>query len=201
MKRVLFLLLVSVFMLPAFHSEAQVQGTQTPTHYQELTKQQQRQVKRDLRKKAREVANQQAAVDALKDRNWVLMASTLYGPRGSAIPVSDNTNFIQFKGNTVYVQLAFNGIAGPNGLGGITVQGTPSQITTNTDKHGNITYSFYDVWADLFRIPYECKALDAGSNYANATVYPMMNGNNLTFSGTLVPTSQSGIFRSGFISY
>ena len=94
MKRVLFLLLVSVFMLPAFHSEAQVQGTQTPTHYQELTKQQQRQVKRDLRKKAREVANQQAfnaAVDALKDRNWVLMASTLYGPRGSAIPVSDNT--------------------------------------------------------------------------------------------------------------
>ena len=31
MKRVLFLLLVSVFMLPAFHSEAQVQGTQTPT--------------------------------------------------------------------------------------------------------------------------------------------------------------------------
>ena len=78
MKRVLFLLLVSVFMLPAFHSEAQVQGTQTPTHYQELTKQQQRQVKRDLRKKAREVANQQAfnaAVDALKDRNWVLMAS------------------------------------------------------------------------------------------------------------------------------
>ena len=83
MKRVLFLLLVSVFMLPAFHSEAQVQGTQTPTHYQELTKQQQRQVKRDLRKKAREVANQQAfnaAVDALKDRNWVLMATTLMAP-------------------------------------------------------------------------------------------------------------------------
>lgn len=192
MKRVLFLLLVSVFMLPAFHSEAQVQGTQTPTHYQELTKQQQRQVKRDLRKKAREVANQQAfnaAVDALKDRNWVLMAST----------VSDNTNFIQFKGNTVYVQLAFNGIAGPNGLGGITVQGTPSQITTNTDKHGNITYSFYVNGIAL--TAQVVVNLSAGSNYANATVYPMMNGNNLTFSGTLVPTSQSGIFRSGFISY
>ena len=170
MKRVLFLLLVSVFMLPAFHSEAQVQGTQTPTHYQELTKQQQRQVKRDLRKKAREVANQQAfnaAVDA-------------------------------FKGNTVYVQLAFNGIAGPNGLGGITVQGTPSQITTNTDKHGNITYSFYVNGIAL--TAQVVVNLSAGSNYANATVYPMMNGNNLTFSGTLVPTSQSGIFRSGFIS-
>ena len=97
------------------------------------------------------------------------------------------------------VQLAFNGIAGPNGLGGITVQGTPSQITTNTDKHGNITYSFYVNGIAL--TAQVVVNLSAGSNYANATVYPMMNGNNLTFSGTLVPTSQSGIFRSGFISY
>ena len=97
MKRVLFLLLVSVFMLPAFHSEAQVQGTQTPTHYQELTKQQQRQVKRDLRKKAREVANQQAfnaAVDALKDRNWVLMAPEVQLYLYPTIPTSSNLKAI-----------------------------------------------------------------------------------------------------------
>jgi len=202
MKRLLFLLLMSGFLLPAFEGNAQNQGNQTPTHYQELTKKQTRQVKKDLRKKAREEANQkafEAAVEALKDRNWVLMANTLYGPRGAAIPVSDNTNFIQFKGNTVYVQLAFNGIAGPNGLGGITVQGTPSQITSNTDKHGNITYSFYVNGIAL--TAQVVLNLSTGSNYANATVYPMMNGNNLTFTGVLVPTSESGIFRSGFISY
>ena len=202
MKRLFFLLLLTVFMVPTFTSKAQEQGSKQPTHYQELTKQQKRQIKRDLRRKARELANEQsfnAAVEALKDRNWVLMANTLYGPRGAAIPVSDNTNFIQFKGNTVYVQLAFNGIAGPNGLGGITVQGTPSQITTNTDKHGNITYSFYVNGIAL--TAQVVVNLSAGSNYANATVYPMMNSNNLTFSGVLVPTSQSGIFRSGFISY
>lgn len=202
MKRLLFLLLVTVFMVPTFVSTAQEQGSKQPTHYQELTKKQKRQVKRDLRKKARELADEKAfnaATEALKDRNWVLMANTLYGPRGTAIPVSDNTNFIQFKGNTVYVQLAFNGIAGPNGLGGITVQGTPSQITTSTDKHGNITYSFYVNGIAL--TAQVVVNLSAGSNYANATVYPMMNSNNLTFSGILVPTSQSGIFRSGFISY
>ena len=146
MKQLLFLLLVAALTLPVFESTAQTLGNQTPVRVQELTKKQIRQVKKDLRKKAREAADQKAfesAIEALKDRNWVLMANTLYGPRGAAIPVSDNTNFIQFKGNTVYVQLAFNGIAGPNGLGGITVQGTPSQITSNTDKHGNITYSFY----------------------------------------------------------
>lgn len=202
MKRVLLLLLVSVFMLPALESSAQMQQPSTQTHAQELSKKQIRQIKKDQRRKARELANQQAftsAKEALQDRNWVLMANTLYGPRGAAIPVSDNTNFIQFKGNTVYVQLAFNGIAGPNGLGGITVQGSPSQITCTTDKHGNITYSFYVNGIAL--TAQVVVTLSAGSNYANATVYPMMNSNNLTFSGVLVPTSQSGIFRSGFISY
>lgn len=202
MKQLLFLLLVAALTLPVFESTAQTQGNQTPVRVQELTKKQIRQVKKDLRKKAREAADQKAfesAREALKDRNWVLMANTLYGPRGAAIPVSDNTNFIQFKGNTVYVQLAFNGIAGPNGLGGITVQGTPSQITSNTDKHGNITYSFYVNGTAL--TAQIVLNISAGSNYANATVYPMMNSNNLTFTGILVPTSESGIFRSGFISY
>lgn len=202
MKQLLFLLLVAALTLPVFESTAQTQGNQTPVRVQELTKKQIRQVKKDLRKKAREAADQKAfesAIEALKDRNWVLMANTLYGPRGAAIPVSDNTNFIQFKGNTVYVQLAFNGIAGPNGLGGITVQGTPSQITSNTDKHGNITYSFYVNGTAL--TAQIVLNISAGSNYANATVYPMMNSNNLTFTGILVPTSESGIFRSGFISY
>lgn len=201
MRRVLFLLLVSIFLVPAIEAEAQNTAQPQGQHH-EMTKQQMRQLKKDQRRKARELANEQAfqaATEALKDRNWVLMANTLYGPRGAAIPVSDNTNFVQFKGNTVYVQLAFNGIAGPNGLGGMTVQGTPSQINCQTDKYGNITYSFYvNGIALTAQIVIN---LSSGSNYANATVYPMMNSNNLTFSGVLVPTSQSGIFRSGFISY
>lgn len=201
MKRLLFLLLVSLFTLPVVELQAQIQS-QPQAHAQELTKQQVRQMKRDQRKKARAVADQeafQAAKTALQDRSWVLMANTLYGPRGASIPVSDNTNFIQFKGNTVYVQLAFNGIAGPNGLGGITVQGTPSQINTQTDKHGNITYSFYVNGIAL--TAQVVVTLSEGGNYASGTVYPLMSGNNLTFSGVLVPTSQSGIFRSGFVSY
>lgn len=203
MKRVLFLLLATAFLLPTFESNGQAMTQSKPqSPNQELSKQQTRQMKRDERKKTRELANQQAfdaAKTALQDRNWVLTANTLFGPRGSAIPVSDNTNFIQFKGNTVYVQLAFNNIAGPNGLGGITVQGTPSQITCTTDKYGNITYSFYVNGIAL--TAQVVVNLSSGGNYATGAVYPVMNSNNLTFSGILVPTSQAGIFRSGFISY
>ncbi len=205
MKKLFFLLMLGLFAFPASEILAQTQSqtqTQTPTPTKELTKRQLRQMKRDQRRHARQAmdkAAHEAALLALKNNNWVLMANTLYGPRGQAIPVSDNTNFIQFKDNTVYVQLAFNGIAGPNGLGGITVQGTPNNITSQTDKYGNLTYSFYVNGTAL--TAQVVINLNGGDNYAQATVYPMMNNNNLTFSGTLVPTSQSGIFRSGFISY
>lgn len=201
MKTLFLLLLIAVFSFPGVEVQAQNQ-TQSISDAQQLTPKQIRQMKKDQRREARELANQEAfnaAMEALKDKNWVLMANTLYGPRGAAIPVSDNTNFVQFKDNTVYVQLAFNGIAGPNGLGGITVQGTPSQISSQTDKHGNVTYSFYVNGIAL--TAQIIINISNGSNYAQATVYPMMNNNNLTFSGVLVPTSQSGIFRSGFISY
>lgn len=203
MKKLLFLFMLGLLASSGSEILAKTQTqTQTQAQTQEPTKKQLRLMKRDQRRHARQAADQaahEAALLALKNNNWVLMANTLYSPRGQAIPVSDNTNFIQFKDNTVYVQLAFNGIAGPNGLGGITVQGTPGNISSKTDKYGNLTYSFYvNGTAITAQIVIN---LNGGDNYAQATVYPMMNNNNLTFSGTLVPTAQSGIFRSGFISY
>ena len=206
MKRLLILLGAFLFTLSFLKSEAQTPQSSSQkvqqTRYQELTKKQIRKIKRDQRQKAREEENQEefnAAIEALQDRNWVLMANTLYSPMGNAITVSDNTNFIQFKNNTVYVQLAFNGIAGPNGLGGITIQGTPSQISFTTDNQGNVTYSFYVNSITL--TAQIVVTMNSGNNYANATIYPMSNINNLTFSGVLVPTSQAGVFRSGFISF
>ena len=146
MKRVFTFCWTVVFALFLFETTVQAQARNQSrkmqqTRYQELTKQQIRQIRRDQRQKARALENQeeyQAAVEALKERDWVLMANTLYSPMGNALSVSDNTNFIQFKENTVYVQLAFNGIAGPNGLGGITIQGTPSQVSYSMDKQGNV---------------------------------------------------------------
>ena len=202
MKRILFSLLKFALMGINLPSQGQGLSTASSTNTQVLTKKQQRKAQRELRRQAREFANRQAfleALEAIKDRQWVLMATILHGPRGASIPVSDNTNFIQFKGNIVYVQLAFNGLTGRNGLGGITVEGTPSQVNTTVDKRGNITHSFYVNGSNLTAqvVVY----LNAGSSLANATVYPMMNNRNLTFSGSLIPTSKAGIFRSGFISY
>ena len=35
-----------------------------------------------------------------------------------------------------------------------------------------MTYSFYKVWADLYRIPYECKALDEDFRIRKEDYYP-----------------------------
>ena len=60
MKQFLFLLLISALFLPARESQAQTPKNQTPVHYQELTKKQIRQLKKDQRKKARELADEEA---------------------------------------------------------------------------------------------------------------------------------------------
>lgn len=52
----------------------------------------------------------------------------------------------------------------------------------------DITYSFYDVWADLFRIPYQTKALD-GSFGIVATDYYEKNG-GVVFPNPNAPTGR-----------
>ena len=64
------------------------------------------------------------------------------------------------------------------------------------DKNGNITYTFNVMGAALFA--QVTVRLGYGSNYSTVTVSSNTNGRELTFSGNLVPYSQSNIFQSGF---
>lgn len=59
----------------------------------------------------------------------------------------------------------------------------------NSDKpilFPNITYSFYDVWADVYRIPYECKPLDKNFRI-NSDDYKCENG-GIIFPNPNAPT-------------
>ncbi len=59
----------------------------------------------------------------------------------------------------------------------------------NSDKpilFPDITYSFYDVWADVYRIPYECKPLDENFRI-NADDYKCENG-GIIFPNPNAPT-------------
>ncbi len=98
------------------------------------------------------------------------------------------------NGNRATVQTAFNTpYPGPNGIGGVTVDGNSSDMKMNVDKKGNVNCSFsvqgIGISAQVFI------NMSSGNNTASVTISPNFNNNNLTLNGNIVPLDQSNIFK------
>ena len=133
------------------------------------------------------------AANALENLDFVLEADQIQFKRGGLAFVSSTTNFISLSDSKAVVQIApFNG-GGPNGVGGITVEGTASNIEMKTEKNGNMFFSMnvmgagisasVDIW------------LYKGGNSATVTVNPNFHSNRITLNGRLVPTALSEVFK------
>ncbi len=134
------------------------------------------------------------AVEALENKDFVLEANRVEFRGGQFAYVSSNTNFVSVKDNRGTVQLAFTGAsAGPNGIGGVTVDGTISNVKMNTDKKGNISYSM-NIQGTGISATVSFNMLK-GSNNCTATVIPNFSGNRISFVGALYPTSESKVFK------
>lgn len=136
----------------------------------------------------------QQAVQALKDKQFVLEADQVIFRNGQSAFVSTTTNFVMMNGSRATVQIAFNTpYPGPNGIGGVTVDGTASDMKITTDKKGNVNCNFsvqgIGISAQVFI------SLTNGGNNATVTVNPNFNSNTLTLNGDLVPLSQSDVFK------
>ena len=108
--------------------------------------------------------------------------------------VTSNTNFVLMNGNRATVQTAFNTpYPGPNGIGGVTVDGNSSDMKMNIDKKGNVNCSFsvqgIGISAQVFI------NMSSGNNSASVSISPNFNNNNLTLNGNIVPLDQSNIFK------
>jgi len=92
------------------------------------------------------------------------------------------------------VQVAFNTTyPGPNGIGGVTVDGSTSNVKMETDKKGNITFTFnaqgVGISAQIFI------TLPTGSDNAEVTISPNFSSNRMSFSGKVIPLDLSNIFK------
>ncbi|GET24305.1 DUF4251 domain-containing protein [Prolixibacter sp. NT017] len=173
-------------------------GTITQVYAQNSDPMMTRQEKRAMKKKQRTAADMaqfEQAKQALENGDWVLEANRLYTKWGRLINVSDQTNFVSLENNTAYMQLAFNGYTGPNGLGGITLKGKPTQIKMTEDKNGNITYQM-SVIGNALTADITVR-LSKGNNFADAEVSAATTSARLRFAGQLVPLDQSTTYRSG----
>ena len=113
---------------------------------------------------------------------------------GTTAFVSPNTNFVAVKGNKAVVQVAFNiPISGPNGLGGITVNGNISGYKQTTDKKGNISVSM-----NVMGVGISAQGnirLNKGSNNASVDISPNFNSNNFSLTGSLLPMAKANVFK------
>ena len=136
------------------------------------------------------------AIEALKTGSFVLEANNVTFPNGITRYVSSNTNYVQVDNGEGIVQTAFSNFAytpGPNGLGGVTVEGNISGLKMKEDKDGNYFYSYtiqgVAISATVFI------TLTGGTNQASVNISPNFNNNNMTMTGRLLPIDESDVFQ------
>ena len=149
--------------------------------------------RRELNALADSIAGVQAAA-AVKNRDFVLEADQVTFKNGSTVFVNSSTTFISVKGNRAVVQISpSNFAAGPNGVGGVTVDGSISGMQVMVDKKGCTTLSFnvmgigINAQIEVYMTP--------GTNRASATIYPNFNSNTVWIEGEIVPYENSDVFE------
>ncbi len=133
------------------------------------------------------------AVAALEKMDFVLEADKLIFKRGQPAYVSANTNFISSVNGKTTVQIApFNG-GGPNGVGGVTVEGSASNIKKSVEKDGTTNLSM-SVLGNAISATVSI-TVPAGSDRAIAIVTPNFNSDRITIEGVLMPANKSSVYK------
>lgn len=131
---------------------------------------------------------------AISNMDFVLEADNVSFKNGRTVFVNSNTNFIAVKGKRATVQMSPSDFAsGPNGLGGVTVDGAISGMKVNTDKKGRVTVSM-NVTGIGINAQIEIY-MDPDTNEANATVYPNFNSRTVWMSGKIIPYENSTVIQ------
>ena len=82
------------------------------------------------------------AETALNDSSFVVEADAVTFKYGNRVQVNSTTNFISMNGNRAVIQISPSYVhGGPNGVGGITVEGTVSNVRKSYDKKGRLLFS------------------------------------------------------------
>ena len=134
------------------------------------------------------------AIAAMRNQDFVLQIDNVTFSNGNTVFVNSNVNFLSVKGDRAVVQISPSNFSpGPNGLGGVTVDGIISGYQIMTDKKGrvNLTYNVSGIGLNAQIEVY----ITPGSSNAQATVYPNFNSNTLWISGTVVPYENANIME------
>ena len=159
----------------------------TPAKQDKDTKKAEKEHKKLMKQRVDSLGHAKAAA-ALERGYWVIVADRInVGNMGYTVSgLNTNTNFVFQQAQEGMVQFAFNhGGPSMNGLGGMTLEGKVSNVKSNTDKKGNILYSYSIMSTDINA--QITVTVFAGTDYAEALVQPTFSGPRMTLQGRLVP--------------
>ena len=135
------------------------------------------------------------ALQAVRDTAFTLEADQVIFKYGQRAYVSSTTNFVAVDRGNATVQVAFNvPVAGPNGMGGITLDGRISDYKVTMDRKGNMATISFNVmgvgissqlYINMFR----------GSNRAQVDVMPNFNSRRISLSGRILPRDRSFVVK------
>lgn len=195
MKKIIMLfgLLLAVVTAEAqterrIYTSSELKAMQSRSDENKLTTEQKKQMEA-----IQDSINYAKALNALETLDFVMEADQLVFKRGRTAFVTSATNFVSLSDDKAIVQIApFNG-GGPNGVGGITLEGRASNIRIKTDKKGNTTFVMNVMGAGL------SASIDIrlynGNNRVSVTVNPNFHSNRVTLNGRLLPTEWSDIHQ------
>lgn len=188
MKKMLLILAALLTM----HTAAEAQSERRIYTQSELTEAQDRALEKEVQQ-IQDSLDYVQAIASLEKLDFVVEADKLVFKHGDSAFVNSTTNFVSLADSRALIQIApFNG-GGPNGIGGITLEGQASNIKLKTDRRGN-TYFTMNVMGAALSASVTI-SLAKGSNYASVTVDPTFSGNRITFYGRLIPSKKSRVFE------
>lgn len=130
----------------------------------------------------------------LEERDFVMEANKVSMPDGTSLAVFSDVNYLMMKGENAIVQFNPGISGGPNGMGGITLEGRVMDLRQTEDKRGNVILK-YTVFSTAGSADVELTLL-RGGNKANAVVSQKMHsGRRVMMFGKMVPTENSRVFK------
>ncbi len=181
MKNTIILLLLIAFAMPAFT--------------QELSPREQRKLVKEMKKeqKEEELAKSASVVAAmLNQATYVLEANQLRNKQGMSLMVTSTLNFVAAESTTGVLQIGDDAGLGPNGVGGITVEGRITEYKVTENKKGSFTVTYY---LQSHLGTYDIRLTAFPNGRAEATLSNATWGGRITFSGRLVPPGKSKVYK------
>lgn len=126
------------------------------------------------------------AMKAVMDSSFIAAADQVTLKRGRNVNVSSNLNYVSLNGTNAVIQVGSTfSIYGPNGIGGVTLEGTARDIVIKTDKKGNVSLYMRVMGSGLSgEVTLQ---MANGSNHATVQVKGTFSSSQITMHCTVMP--------------